>query len=951
MSIRYLSIIFLFSYYAGYAQLKNDSEIFESYLNKAQSEPDRATHYYFEARKLHLEPSQEIKLNRLISRSFFDQGQYDSAKIFLRKSFELDLESSDSTFVHELAKSHIIQGAIQMQSSEYEASKQEFLRAMDLLRGKGILSEDLQASYFYMGRIYKRTGQLDRAKIWVKRSLDFATENNYTLLALKGYGEMGLIHMAQYQYALAREYFQLGLTILNSHEIENADLFRITRHHNIGLTFDAENNMDSAIFHSNRVIALLEKAPLNDLQRAQYRGTSLHNIANLYWQQEALDSAILYCEKSIAVFEKQFGKNQWDIAYPLRSLGELSAELLDFENANKHLKRSLDITKFNKDVIGTMHSYNVLGYTALDNDDLTHAKLYCDSAIAENTYLLNGEHEFYDYSQLFFSLRLQTKIMLVKSDLQRHEVDSLYSRIKSLVNRIHQEDQSPRTMEAMPIVMEYLYQAYKNIHERSSDPHCLTQMWELLELNKAIKLRNQLKTAYSLTYTIPEDLRMQEKAIKDSINLILSNVEINTFDSTLFFLKRRHDALISKIEAEHPRYANLKRKPLEFSYQQKQSQLTRNEAHLTFLEGQDSIYLLILKPKQLSLASVQKDTAQSIIEQFNEALMSHNIDLISRLSDQIVSIFHLGHLLSEDIEHITIVPDGIIWKLNFAALSYRIEDSYTYLGNELTLSYHYYSNPAKPEIPNHVQKEVLAFSFNEVDDDPVDSNYVAFRNINESLPGTSKEVVAISKQWKGDYYFANAANESMFKEQSRHYSILHLAVHGYMDENYPENSFLKFAASDSLNDGKLHAYELYNLDINAELAVLTACNSGEGKIQSGEGMMSIGRAFAYAGVESLLASRWEVPDISTPFLMTYFYQGLKQGMRKSQALQYAQQQFLENHADNITSVPFYWAGFYVIGDDRPLENLKSPRNYWYGGLLMLAAFSAIVLRRKKRTWT
>ena len=100
--------------------------------------------------------------------------------------------------------------------------------------------------------------------------------------------------------------------------------------------------------------------------------------------------------------------------------------------------------------------------------------------------------------------------------------------------------------------------------------------------------------------------------------------------------------------------------------------------------------------------------------------------------------------------------------------------------------------------------------------------------------------------------------------------------------------------------------------------------------------MSLGRSFAYAGVKSLLVSRWEVPDYTAPQIMKYFYDGLKEGMKKSEALRYAQTQFLANDADDITSAPFYWSGFYIIGDDSPISSNQSGLDQWIYWLLVVA---------------
>ncbi|MEL7145008.1 MAG: CHAT domain-containing protein, partial [Bacteroidota bacterium] len=239
--------------------------------------------------------------------------------------------------------------------------------------------------------------------------------------------------------------------------------------------------------------------------------------------------------------------------------------------------------------------------------------------------------------------------------------------------------------------------------------------------------------------------------------------------------------------------------------------------------------------------------------------------------------------------------------------------------------------------PNEVNQNMLAFSFG---GEAVveDNNYLTFRDLQKDLPGTSREVSAIADILDGVYYYGEMATETSFKTASKQYAMIHLAIHGVQDENFPENSYLQFAEQDSLNDGRLHAYELYDCDLNADMAVLTACHSGGGKVVAGEGMMSIGRAFSYAGVNSILISRWEVPDVSTPYIMKYFYQALKKGMRKSEALAYAQKEFLAKDADNITKAPFYWAGFYIVGDDSPIRLQESwfSVSKWVAVLLVFA---------------
>ncbi|MBQ0740050.1 CHAT domain-containing protein, partial [Aquimarina celericrescens] len=123
-----------------------------------------------------------------------------------------------------------------------------------------------------------------------------------------------------------------------------------------------------------------------------------------------------------------------------------------------------------------------------------------------------------------------------------------------------------------------------------------------------------------------------------------------------------------------------------------------------------------------------------------------------------------------------------------------------------------------------------------------------------------------------------------FKKKANAYSILHLALHGEVDNERPENSKLYFTKStDTMEDNMLYSHELFALDIPAELTVLSACNTGAGKIARGEGIMSLGTAFQYAGTKSLVLTSWEVSDQTTPEIMQYFYTNLKSGMNKAKA--------------------------------------------------------------------
>jgi CHAT domain-containing protein len=138
---------------------------------------------------------------------------------------------------------------------------------------------------------------------------------------------------------------------------------------------------------------------------------------------------------------------------------------------------------------------------------------------------------------------------------------------------------------------------------------------------------------------------------------------------------------------------------------------------------------------------------------------------------------------------------------------------------------------------------------------------------------------------------------------------------------------------------------MYNMKLKAQMAVLSACNTGLGEIHEGEGVMSLGRAFAYAGVPSIVMSLWPAEDESTADLMGYFYEGLAEGQAKDEALRNAKLRFLEEIPPSKHH-PFYWAGFVVQGDAGPLEKGGIPVWGWILIGLIIIVVGGVIAKNK-----
>ena len=198
-------------------------------------------------------------------------------------------------------------------------------------------------------------------------------------------------------------------------------------------------------------------------------------------------------------------------------------------------------------------------------------------------------------------------------------------------------------------------------------------------------------------------------------------------------------------------------------------------------------------------------------------------------------------------------------------------------------------------------------------------------------------------------YLDYDATEQAFWTTAGDYDILHLAMHTLINDANPMFSQLVFTLSNDTvenNDGLLNTYEIYNMNLNARMAVLSACNTGYGKLQKGEGIMSLARGFMYAGVPSIIMTLWAVEDQSGSELMTRFYKFLSDGDEIDEALRKAKLEYLAG-ADELRAHPYLWASYVSIGKANPIYPGKLNLLFVLGGAALIIAGLVIFLSCRK----
>jgi CHAT domain-containing protein len=185
-----------------------------------------------------------------------------------------------------------------------------------------------------------------------------------------------------------------------------------------------------------------------------------------------------------------------------------------------------------------------------------------------------------------------------------------------------------------------------------------------------------------------------------------------------------------------------------------------------------------------------------------------------------------------------------------------------------------------------------------------------------SLPETEKEVESISSEVYGSkvssIHIGAAAREDRVKAEMGQYRVIHFATHGVLDDRNPLYSYLLLAPGENSNeDGLLEAWELMDMDLKAEMVVLSACDTARGYVSNGEGMIGMTWALFVAGVPTTVASQWKVPSETTTKLMVAFHKNAKQ-MSKAEAWRQATLEMMKDPRYRMK--PFYWASFIVVGN-------------------------------------
>ncbi len=516
-------------------------------------------------------------------------------------------------------------------------------------------------------------------------------------------------------------------------------------------------------------------------------------------------------------------------------------------------------------------------------------------------------------------------------------------------------------------LFDFAKQLNYELYKLSNKKEYVDNLLKLHESSIYNKIRSRLGIKKDMAFKgVPAAVLKQEKDLKDRLNASLGETE--NISNTIANLTRNTDnwnRFLDSLKQNYPKYYNMRYASIEKPMDEIQTNLPLNTTVIRYLFMDTELFALVIDKNNkkifpLNFAAIKKDissieTNQNDFKKTSASLHKLYQCLWKPFANEILT------------KKIVIVPDRELFNLSFEMLTPERLESYKDLSfnsllSKYIISYNYSLLLVQKESETIGYKSDFVAFVPEFDDKMKENYKVGIRDSIDldkayltllPQPFTKKLAKTSTRLFGGKSFLNQNSTEQVFKNSAKEHKIIHIGTHAESNNITPELSRLVFAKSEDttdINDNYLYSYEIYNINLSSNLAILTACETGKPSYQAGEGMISLAHAFNYAGSESILTSLWKIDEQSSAKIVDLFYKHIKKGMSKDEALQKAKLQYI-SEAEGRTVNPEYWAGLVLIGDTSPILMVEtSYAIYWYVGLglLILLIFVFIIYKRHKK---
>ena len=809
--------------------------------------------------------------------------------------------------------------------------------------------------YLYIGNTHLHLENYDSSDFFYSKALSIANNYDYVKESESVFNSIGFLHYSLGNYEKALNFFNKTLSVLNDHSVYADSPVRLIS--NIAIVKTKLGRYDEAIKDYKSIIdrdfretfrqqlgrAYLEigkydsaKLFLKESLRSKKLPTQIsahNNLAEAYYKTGAYDSAKYYFIKSIAVNKKFFTPRNTYLAKAYIGLAQIQQAQNNLDSTLHYYQLALINTTFdyNDSTVTSNPKESTQAISLLHLFDVLQGK-----AAAWNQYYRQDQ----DTTKLTYALETYQRAIRVAQHIQK-TYDNDEAKL-FLVNKV------------APIYGQAIATAV-HLYELTQDPRYVTQAFQFSENSKASVLTESLRDVkIKASGEVNDSLLREEQRVKQQITALrLKLVESQDSARNETYRQQLNDLEISlahtiKYLQKDEHYYQRKYQPDTLDVAALQRALvSSDEALLEYFVGKDQLYLFLITPDNLQVTSVVR-TAEldSALQRTQRQLYSfkpgQGADEASLATLYRYLITPVAEVVNE-VSKLTIIADGPFHYLPFDLLSVDGRPA-NYLLQTHTLHYGYSAlllQQAADERRGFPTATVLAMApFAGEETGNVRSGGFGLLHYSQA------EVESVG----GSVYLEGKATKRQFLKVAGANNVLHLATHATVDSEDPSQSFIAFYPNqrDSVANYRLYTHELYNMRLDSvKLVVLSACEAGKGQLVQGEGVMSLARAFAYAGCPNIVTTLWKADDWAAARLTSSMHHYLKEGWEKDEALRQAKLDYLADERVQPThKAPYYWANFVFIGDPVPIYD--DYRLWWWIGigLLLLTIVGLLVMRRR-----
>ncbi|MEN0004334.1 MAG: CHAT domain-containing tetratricopeptide repeat protein [Bacteroidota bacterium] len=825
------------------------------------------------------------------------------------------------------------------------------------------------------GVLFEMNGDYEQALASSEQALHLllANENPTSLdssFIVTSYNNMGAIYFDKGDIGQADAHYKIALQMLKATDAAPDEL--ITLQNNLALCAQKNGDYEQAAYYLAQSRKLLTEIPTATNHEDWL---STHGIlAGLYVDQIKNDQAQQLIEKIIPVFLQYDEDPSWvRVSYgsSMAKTDHLEPALTQFKLArigyeHRYGKRHPTVAETYRNIGDVLM---MLGSKEQALANYQQALIALSTTFESSDYFENPSiEEVNDLTELVNVLERKASLIQQQTttQAQKEQTRSTYLLAEQAIDKLYQQYESEEGKlllrnSAKPLYEKHIRLLY-SLYATDKNPAYLEKIFKLMEVSKSYLLLEGVRKAEQQLLAMDSefegdqqfvDLLQQEKQLKVDITFYDRKLfeyrqedaaenaqKIATTEKILARLYEEKRQMEAQLQAQYPSYFSINYTKQVATLEEVQAMLVAsdNRVFIEYFVGEADLFILRITDEDVLIHQVSIDeNYEQLIQQFQafqafdpfaQAQAEQNFQQYTKVAYQLYNLVVAPVLadLPARFEELLIVPDDQLGYIAFDALlsaaPTHSEVSYdarklSYLINDWVIGYAYSAtlflehqdrSPTGVDLDNYLGFAPI-FA-----DQPILEDAIKGCEGDEPLgmlQYSTESIKLARQQYGGQVYLGQQATKEAFLAQAAKYQILHLSTHACVDDSDPKFNKIFFA------DQFLSTYEVYQLQLNASLVLLSACETGFGKLAKGEGIMSLARGFFYAGSPSLVTSLWKANDFATAEIMKSFHQYLKEGQEKNRALRNAKIDYLRKKPMRELP-PFFWATFVLVGNDQPI---------------------------------